>query len=71
MTHEEFQNQIKAIPNLELAKKAQSALGKLCSSGGTSFTMSVPPRLDDTDMILSEVITRFKLLHLEAIQNSM
>jgi hypothetical protein len=32
--------------------------------------MTVPPRLDDTDMILSEVIKRFELLHLEAVQNS-
>jgi len=70
MTHKEFQNQIKAIPNLELAEKAQSALSKLCSSGGGSFTMTVPPRLDDTDIILSEIITRFELLHLEAVQNS-
>jgi len=70
ITHEEFQNQIKLIPNLELAQKAQSALSKLCSTGGASFTMTVPPRLDDTDMILSEVIKRFELLHLEAVQNS-
>ena len=62
MTHEEFQQQIEAIPNLELAEKAHSALSKLCSSGGASFTMTVPPRLDDTDMILSEVIKRFELL---------
>ncbi len=70
MTHEEFKAQLEAIPNLELAEKAQSALSKLCSTGGRSFTMTVPPRLDDTDMILSEVIKRFELLHLEAVQNS-
>ncbi len=70
MTHEEFKTQLEAIPNLELAEKAQSALSKLCSTGGQSFTMTVPPRLDDTDMILSEVIKRFELLHLEAVQNS-
>jgi len=69
MKHVEFQNQIKAIPNLELAEMTQSALSKLCSSGGGSFTMTVPPRLDDTDIILSEIITRFELLHLEAVQN--
>lgn len=64
MTYEEFQKQLEAIPNLELAEKAQSALSKLCSTGGSSFTMTVPPRLDDTDMILSELIKRFELLSL-------
>lgn len=70
MTHKEFKAKLEAIPDLELAEKAQSALRKLCSTGGQSFTMTVPPRLDDTDMILSEVIKRFKLLHLETVQNS-
>ena len=70
MTHEEFKAQLEAIPNLELAEKAQSALSKLCSTGGQSFTMTIPPRLDDTDMILSELIKRFELLHLENVQNS-
>lgn len=62
--------QCEDIPNLELAEKAQSALSKLRSTGGRSFTMTVPPRLDDTDMILSEVIKRFELLHLDAIYAS-
>jgi len=68
MTHEEFQNQKRAIPNLELAEKACSAVIKLCETGGKSFTMSVPVRLDDTDVILSEVIRRFLLLHSESVQ---
>ena len=70
MTHEEFQEKVKAIPAQELAEMAQKALSKLCSTGGQSFTMTVPPRLDDTDIILSEVIRRFELLHLEVVQNS-
>lgn len=70
MTHEEFQKQLEAIPNLELAEKAHSALSKLCSTGGRSFTMTVPPQIDDTDMVLSEVIRRFELLHLDAVQNA-
>ena len=69
MTHREFKAQLEAISNLELAKKAQSALSKLCSTGGNSFTMNVPPRLDDTDVILSEVIKRFEWLHLDAVEN--
>lgn len=67
MTHEKFQQQLRDISNLELTEKAQSILSKLCSTGGKSFTMTVPPRLDDSDMILSELIERFKLLSLSKI----
>lgn len=69
MNHEEFKEKLEAIPNLELAEMAQKALSKLCSTGGSSFTMTAPPRLDDTDMVLSEVIKRFELLHLEMYKN--
>ena len=62
MTHEEFQEKVKAIPDQELVEMAQKALNKLCSTGGQSFTMTVPPRIDDTDIILSEVIKRFEVL---------
>jgi len=60
MTHEEFQAKLQAIPDSELAKKADVALSKLCKDGARSFTMTVPPRIDDTDMIFSEVIRRFQ-----------
>lgn len=62
MTQEEFKKSIEAIPDRQLAEMAHSALSKLCSSGGQSFTMTVPPRIDDTDMLFSEVIKRFELL---------
>ena len=69
MNHEEFKEKLEAIPNLELAEMAQKALSKLCSTCGSSFTMTAPRRLDDTDMVLSEVIKRFELLHLEMYKN--
>lgn len=62
MTHEKFQEKVKSIPDLELAEMAHKALSELCSTGGRSFTMTVPPRVDDTDIILSEVIKRFEML---------
>jgi len=65
MTYGEFQNQIEEISNTELAEKAQSILSKLCSTGGQSFTMTVPPRIDDTDIILSEVIKRLSYLDIK------
>lgn len=60
MTTEEFSKKLEKIPNGKLIEMAHTALSNLCSTGGRSFTMTVPPRTDDTDMILSEVITRFK-----------
>ena len=60
MTHEEFQEKLQSIPDSELVKKADDALSKLCKNGARSFTMTVPPRIDDTDMIFSEMIRRFQ-----------
>lgn len=58
MNHEKFQLKIQAIPNNELVAMANLAITKLCKTGARSFTMSVPPRIDDTDMILTEVVRR-------------
>lgn len=60
MTHEEFKKELESIDNLKLAEMAHSALSKLCNTGGRSFQMTVPPRVTDTDMIFSELITRFE-----------
>lgn len=62
MTTKQFYEKQKAISNSELAEMAQTALKNLCRSGGRSFTMTIPPRIDDTDMVLSELITRFEAL---------
>ncbi len=62
MTHEEFRAEIKAIPDLELHNKGQALLSRLCETGGGSFVMSIPPQINDSDMILSEIIKRFGLL---------
>lgn len=59
--HEQFDSEIESIPDLALAEMAQSALTKLCSTGGRSFQMTIPPRIDDTDIVFSELIRRFKL----------
>jgi hypothetical protein len=59
MTHEQFKLQVQAIPNKELVEMAKDAISKLCKTGARSFTMTVPPRIDDTDIILTEIIIRF------------
>lgn len=63
MKREEFEAQQRAIPDDKLVEMAQNALSKLCETGGRSLTMTVPPRVDDTDMIISELIRRFKDKH--------
>jgi len=59
-TAEEFEAEQRAIPDDRLAEMAQNALSRLCETGGRSITMTVPPRIDDTDMVIAEVIKRFK-----------
>lgn len=49
------------LSDLELADKCDDAISKMCKTGGRSFTMSVPVNFDsDTDMILTELIKRFR-----------
>lgn len=59
-TAEEFEAEQRAIPDDRLVEMAQNALSKLCETGGRSITMTVPPHIDDTDMVIAEVIRRFK-----------
>lgn len=61
-TSEEFIAEVKAIPDAELIQMATSAISKLCMHGDRAFTMTVPPRKDDTDIVLSEIIQRFEKL---------
>lgn len=60
MTHEEFQKTVESIPATQLVEMAEKAVSKLCKTGAKSFTMSIPPKTDDTDIILTEIIRRFK-----------
>lgn len=62
MTQELFELKMSETSNQDLANMAQEALSKLCKTGGRSLTMSVPPRVSDTDMLLCEIINRFKTL---------
>lgn len=57
---EQFNEQLKSISDYELFIKAQDILGRLCSTGGGSFRMTIPPQTDDTDIVLAELIRRFK-----------
>lgn len=59
MTHEELQNDLHTMSDRKLIEEATIQLDKLCAK---SFTMHVPPRVNDTDLIFGEVIRRFESL---------
>lgn len=65
MTHEEFQNKVHFISDRQLIEDATIAIEKLCRTGARSFTMTVPPQLDDTDIVLTELTRRFEELILK------
>jgi hypothetical protein len=60
MTTEEFEMLQEEITDLELIELAEKQMIELAKTGGRSHRMTVPPRIDDTDMIFSELIKRFK-----------
>ena len=62
MTHEELQNKLHTMSDRKLIEEATIQLDKLCKTGAQSFTMNVPPRVTDTDLIFNEVIRRFESL---------
>ena len=60
MKTEEFNYKLFAIPNDEIIETAKTQLSKLCVNSDKNFTMCVPVRLDDTDIIYSEIIRRLE-----------
>lgn len=60
MTTEEFAMMQEEMTDLELIELADKQVSQLAKTGGRSHTMTVPPRIDDTDMIFSELIKRFQ-----------
>lgn len=62
MTTEQFEEKQAQMSNEELAELARKEVSKLCETGGKSIRMCVPPMVTDTDMLLCELIKRFKAL---------
>ena len=60
MKTEQFNIVLFAISDDEIIKKAKKQLSKLCENADKNFIMSVPVRLDDTDIIYAEIIRRFE-----------
>jgi hypothetical protein len=60
MTFEEFKKLQFEMTDEELVEKCTNLVSDLCRSGGSKFTMRVPLDINDSDMLLSELIRRYK-----------
>lgn len=54
-----FREKVESVSNIDLYEKAQEAISKMCQTGGSSFTMTVPPSINDTDIVLTEILRRW------------
>lgn len=59
ITQEELDRQLSGIPDEVLIEKSRAILSDWCA-GGKKFTMSVPPTKNCPDLIVAELIERFK-----------
>ena len=60
MTTDKFEEDQANMHDGTLVKLVEDKLRLLCKTGGKSLTMSVPPRIDDFDMLVCELIRRYK-----------
>lgn len=58
---EKLQQMQAEMPDEVLIKKVEHQISELAKTGGRSHIMYVPPKITDTDMILNELVRRFKL----------
>lgn len=55
-----FEQKQAEMTDKELHALVSEELSKLCKTGGRSITMCVPPMVTDTDMLIGELLNRFK-----------
>lgn len=60
MTGKEFNDKRNSMSNHELIELTKREISKLCETRGKCFTMTVPPKIKDTDMLLCEIVNRFE-----------
>jgi hypothetical protein len=60
MTIEQFEKKQADIPDNQLIELVEKQISELAKTGGRSHKMCVPPQITDTDMLLSELVRRFK-----------
>ena len=59
---EQFAAKQAAMSDAELAELAEKEVHNLAGSYGKSLHMTIPPMITDTDMLLCELIKRFRKL---------
>jgi len=59
---EAFRQMQKEMTDAELVKKVSQQVSEMCKTGGKSFRMTVPVSVNDTDMLISELVRRFNEL---------
>ena len=58
-----------SLSDSELIEKVQDELSKMCQTGGKSFTMRIPAKVnEDTDLLISEMVARFKELSVKTVK---
>lgn len=60
MKTEEFEKRQAEMSDKELIERAEKEVSELARTYGKSHRMCIPPMITDTDIILSEVIRRYK-----------
>ncbi len=60
MKEEQFRAKQQAMSDQDLIEKAETMITELARTYGKSHTMSIPPMITDTDMLLSELVRRYK-----------
>ena len=72
MTEQELKEEQKAMEDKTLITLVEMTITDLAETGGRSHRMTVPPQIDDTDMLLSELVERYKnaLNRIEKLEKS-
>ena len=60
MTEQRLKELQESMTNEALIKEVEKQISELARTGGRSHRMCVPPMPEDTDMILSELVRRYK-----------
>ena len=55
-----FEQKQAEMTDKKLSELVEQKLSKLCETGGKSLSMSVPPHVEDFDMLVCELLKRFK-----------
>lgn len=55
-----FREKQASMSDEDLLNLCREHVSKMCKSGGSSFTMCVPPSINDTDMSLTELFNRYE-----------